>query len=91
MSIPNTSAGGKKTYSAEVGWSTTGVLGSLVTMGFKSVPFLRFFPPVPLAAEAATLAICFPLLRTAFVMSTPSIVFGGGRGSDRRRRGSVEF
>lgn len=62
-------------------------------MGFKSVPFLRFLPPLPLAAEAATLAICFPLLKTAFVMSTLSIVFfsmgwvawrGGGRSGSGR-------
>lgn len=51
-------------------------VGSLVTMGFKSVPFRLFFPPFPFpfAAEAATLAICFPLLRTALVRSTLSIV-----------------
>lgn len=58
-------------------------------MGFKSVPFLRFFPPLPLAAEAATLAICFPLLKTAFVMSTLSIVFFSIR--DEWRGGGGEW
>jgi hypothetical protein len=47
-------------------------VASLVTMGFKS-PFLLFLPaPLPLAAEAATLAICFPLFKT-LVRSTPSM------------------
>lgn len=66
---------GLQAYFSVVGWSIAAAAESLVTMGFKSVPFLRFFPPLPLAAEAATLAICFPLLKTAFVMSTLSIVF----------------
>lgn len=46
---------------------------SLVTMGFRSVPFLLFLPPLPLAADAATLAICFPLFNTALVRSMPSM------------------
>lgn len=45
----------------------------MVTMGLRSVPFLLFLPPLPLAAEAATLAICFPLFNMALVRSTPSI------------------
>ena len=47
---------------------------SFVTIGFKSVPFLRFLPPVPLAVEAATLAICLPLFKTALVRSMPSMM-----------------
>jgi hypothetical protein len=58
---------------------------SLVTMGFKSVPFLLFLPPLPLAAEAATLAICLPLLSIALVRSTPSMVWR----FERERRGTA--
>ena len=48
---------------------------SFVTMGFKSVPFLLFLPPLPLAAEAATLAICLPLFNTALVRSMLSMLW----------------
>lgn len=53
---------------------------SLVTMGFKSVPFLLFLPPLPLAAEAATLAICLPLFNTALVRSMPSMLWRWKKG-----------
>jgi len=59
-------------------------------MGFKSVPFLFFFPaaPLPLVADAATLlAICLPLFNT-LVRSTPSM-FGGGGGGVRGSEQSV--
>lgn len=55
--------------------SIAGEAASLVTIGFRSVPFLFFLPPLPFAAFPATLAICFPLLMTALVISTPSIVW----------------
>lgn len=57
---------------------------SLVTMGFRSVPFLLFLPPLPLAAWAATLAICCALLRTACFISSPFIIL---RPSERAREG----
>jgi hypothetical protein len=53
---------------------------SFVTIGFKSVPFLLFLLPLPLAAAEATLAICFPLLITAFLMSPPFIIPRMSRG-----------
>ena len=63
----------------------------MVTMGLRSVPFLLFLPPLPLAAEAATLAICFPLLSTAFFISTPFIILQpGGPGTRRGREGRWE-
>lgn len=77
------------TYS--VGWS--GAEGSLVTMGLRSVPFLRFLPPLALAAEVATEAICLPLLKTAFVRSTPSMVEKRKRKRSKRgeeRKSTVE-
>lgn len=53
---------------------------SFVTIGFKSVPFLLFLLPLPLAAAEATLAICFPLLITAFLISPPFIIPRASRG-----------
>lgn len=43
---------------------------SVVMMGFRSWPFLRFLPPFPLAACATA----FALLMAAFLISAPFIV-----------------
>lgn len=64
--------GNPNTYDS-VGSPVAGGFASLVTMGLRSVPFLLFLPPLPLAAEAATLAICLPLFSMALVRSTPSM------------------
>lgn len=67
----------------EPGWSPADIAESLVTMGFRSVPFLLFLLVVPLVAEEATLeAICLPLLRTDW-RSTPSMGRGKGKGEER--------
>ena len=47
---------------------------SVVIMGFRSVPFLLFLPPLPLAALFAAVATCFALLMAAFLMSPPFII-----------------
>jgi hypothetical protein len=48
---------------------------SLVTMGFKSVPFRLFLPELPLVLfKLAALAICFGFV-VAFLMSAPFIVY----------------
>lgn len=77
QSVAKSETSGTETYPS----GSVAPVGSLVTMGLRSVPFRLFFPPFAfaftfalLAAEAATLAICFPLLKTALVISTPSIM-----------------
>lgn len=44
---------------------------SVVIIGFKSWPFLLFFPPLPLVALFAAFATAFALLIAAFLMSLP--------------------
>jgi hypothetical protein len=60
-----------------VAGSDPGAPASFVTIGLRSVPLRLFLPPLPLAADAATLAICLPLFSIALVRSTPSMVVGG--------------
>lgn len=43
-------------------------------IGFKSPPFLLFFPPLPFAALFAAVTACFALLMAAFLMSLPFII-----------------
>lgn len=47
---------------------------SVVMMGFKSWPFLRFFPPLPLVALFAAFATCLALLIAAFFISLPFMI-----------------
>lgn len=58
---------------------TTDGIESLVTMGLRSVPFLRFLPALfPLVASfelTALLAICFALMIAALFISSPFIVY----------------
>ena len=51
-------------------------------IGFRSPPFLLFFPPLPFAALFAAVTACFALLMAAFLMSLPFIICRwGSRGS----------
>lgn len=43
-------------------------------IGFRSPPFLLFFPPLPFAALFAAVTACFALLMAAFLMSLPFII-----------------
>ena len=52
---------------------------SVVIMGFRSCPFLRFFPPLPLAALFAAVATCLALFIAAFFMSFPFMIQRGCR------------
>ena len=52
---------------------------SVVIMGFRSCPFLRFFPPLPLAALFAAVATCLALFIAAFFMSFPFMIRQGCR------------
>lgn len=47
---------------------------SVVMMGFRSCPFLLFFPPLPLVALFAALATCLALFMAAFLISFPLMV-----------------
>ena len=47
---------------------------SVVMIGFRSWPFLRFFPPFPLAALFAADATCLALLMAAFLISLPFMI-----------------
>jgi hypothetical protein len=58
---------------------------SVVMMGFRSVPFLLFFPPLPLAAAFAAAAAGFALFMFPFLTSPPFIIaLCRGRGGELR-------
>lgn len=47
---------------------------SVVMMGFKSCPFLLFFPALPLVALFAAMATCLALFMAAFLISFPFMI-----------------
>ena len=57
---------------------------SVVMMGFRSWPFLRFLPPLPFAALFAAVATCFALLIAAFFISLPFILGREDEAADSR-------